>query len=224
MSYQQNQTNNPYQTIASNSNEPNPYNRAYNPNFPQNYGPQGGYGAPNNLGNSAVSPQQMNRTININQVFNPSNFRGSVSNQESYPQQNQNKLAEEEYYSGGLQENARKGFVGKVYLLLSFQLLLTAGIGYLAYSSTTFRSTFINTATVIIVSVALLAVSIVIGCCTDVFRKYALPLFLLFTALEAFLVAIAICGFSSKVILMAVGITLALTLVLTIYACMDNLN
>jgi FtsH-binding integral membrane protein len=73
--------------------------------------------------------------------------------------------------------------VSKVYLLLSLQLLLTAGIGYLAYNSTTFRSTFINTVTVLIVSVALLAVSIVIGCCTDVFRKYALPLFLLFTAL-----------------------------------------
>ncbi len=101
---------------------------------------------------------------------------------------------------------------------------MTAVIGYFAYNSTGFRSIFINSIAVIIISVSLLAVSLVIGCCTDTFRKYALPIFLLFTALEALLVSIAICGFSSKVILMAVGITLALTLILSIYACNYNLK
>lgn len=83
MSYQQYQNTNPYPSFPSNPNEPNQYNWVQNPN--QNYGPSGGYGAPNNFGNPAVSPQQMNRTLNINQVFNPGNFGAYVPNQGSYP-------------------------------------------------------------------------------------------------------------------------------------------
>jgi hypothetical protein len=223
MSYQQYPNSNNYYTVPSNPNDPNAYNYAYNPNSPSNNGPSGGYPIPLNMRNSVTGPQ-MNRIFNIYEEFNPNDFRGSAPNQVSYPQYNENKLAEEEHYSGDLQQSARKGFVGKVYLLLSLQLLLTAVVGYFAYNSTTFRSIFINNAAVIIISVALFAVSIVIGCCTDIFRKFALPLFILFTALEALLVAIAICGFSSKVILMAVGITLLLTIALTIYACMYDLK
>lgn len=76
----------------------------------------------------------------------------------------------------------------------------------------------------IIVSVALLAVTIVIACCTDFFRKYALPLFIIFTLLMALLVAMSICAFKSKVVLLAVGITLFLTIALTIYACNARLT
>ena len=76
-----------------------------------------------------------------------------------------------------------------------------------------------NTPMIIIISVGLLTVSMVLACCISFFRRYALPLFIIFTVLMALMVAIAITGFSSKAILMAVGITLALTIGLTIYAC-----
>jgi hypothetical protein len=76
-----------------------------------------------------------------------------------------------------------------------------------------------NTPMVIIISVGLLAVTIVMACCTDFFRRHALPIFIIFTLLMALLVSIAITGFSSKVVLMAVVITLGLTIGLTIYAC-----
>jgi len=74
---------------------------------------------------------------------------------------------------------------------------------------------------VIVLSVALLALSIVIACCTDFFRKYALPLFITFTVLMSIMVAIAICAYQSKVVLTAAGITLLLSAALTLYACKD---
>lgn len=80
-----------------------------------------------------------------------------------------------------------------------------------------------STAVIILVSVGLIALSLVISCCTDVFRKYALPLFILFTILMSILVAISICGFQSKVILMTVAITLVLTIALTIFACTNDI-
>lgn len=136
---------------------------------------------------------------------------------QTYP----NKLADDEYQESGLslEQGARQKFISKVYMLLSLQLLFTCLLGYFAYNSEWFRLTFINPATIIVVSVALLAVSIVMGCCTDFFRRYALPLFVIFTFLMAMMVAISICGFKSKIILTAAAITLGLTIVLTIYAC-----
>lgn len=114
---------------------------------------------------------------------------------------------------------ARNNFIKKVYLLLTMQLLLTAAIGYFGYNSPAFRKIFANTAVVIVLSVALLALSIVIACCTDFFRKYALPLFITFTLLMSIMVAIAISAYESKVVLTAAGVTLLLAAALTIYAC-----
>ena len=106
-----------------------------------------------------------------------------------------------------------------MYLLLTLQLLLTAVIGYIGFNSPTFREVFAGTAVVIVLSVALLALSIVISCCTDFFRKYALPLFITFTLLMSIMVAISICAYESKVVLTAAGITLLLSAALTLYAC-----
>ena len=58
-----------------------------------------------------------------------------------------------------------------------------------------------------------------IACCMQTFRKYALPIFIVFTILMSLLVAIAISGYSSQAILTAVGITLFLVVGLTVYAC-----
>lgn len=107
----------------------------------------------------------------------------------------------------------------KVYTLLTLQLLFTAVIGYLGYNIPAFQQFFKSTPVVIVVSVGLIAITMVMACCIDLFRKYALPFFALFTVLLSILVAASICGFQSKVIMMAVAITLVLTISLTIYAC-----
>jgi len=71
----------------------------------------------------------------------------------------------------------------------------------------------------IIITVLLITLSIIIACCTDVFRRYALPIFVLFTALISLLVAIGISAYKSESILAAVLITSVLVVGLTVYAC-----
>ena len=137
---------------------------------------------------------------------------------------NQDRLSEDEHYEnkddeGGLYQDSRIGFIRKVYTLVTLQLLVTAGIGYWGYNSQWFKDTFVQIVPMIILSVLVLGISIVIGCCTDVFRRYALPLFIIFTLLLSLLVAISISGYKSDSVLLAVAITMALVVALTIYAC-----
>jgi FtsH-binding integral membrane protein len=67
-----------------------------------------------------------------------------------------------------------------------------------------------------------MALSCVIRCCTEVFRKYALPIFIVFTILFALLVAISISNYKSKVIMLAAGLTFLLVVALTAYACKNK--
>ena len=116
-------------------------------------------------------------------------------------------------------DRSRNGFIRKVYALVALQLLVTAGIGYWGFNSEWFKEKFINTVTVILLSVLLLTLSIVIGCCTNTFRKCPLPIFIVFTLCMSLLVAMVICGYQSQVVLLSVGITLLVVVALTIYAC-----
>jgi hypothetical protein len=98
-------------------------------------------------------------------------------------------------------------------------MFFTVILGFIGMNSPAFKSIFVNTPAIIIISVSLIGVSLVIGCCTDFFRRYALPIFIIFTILMALTVAISVSAYSSKVILLAAGITLALTTGLTAFAC-----
>ncbi len=89
-----NQNQNPYQNYSSNPNEPNPYNHYNSPNSPYNNRPTGTNSYSNNFGNPSSIPQMNNRILNINAVINPRNYGGAANNQGSYPQYNENKLAE----------------------------------------------------------------------------------------------------------------------------------
>jgi FtsH-binding integral membrane protein len=106
-----------------------------------------------------------------------------------------------------------------VYSLVTIQLLITAGIGYLGYNNQGFRQTFGSMPAFIIITVLLITLCIIISCCTDIFRRYALPIFVLFTALLSLLVAIGISAYKSESILAAVLITSVLVVGLTVYAC-----
>ena len=99
------------------------------------------------------------------------------------------------------------------------QLLVTAGLGYIAYNNEGFRKTFGSSGVLILVSVLLVVLSIVIACCNEFFRRYAIPIFTLFTLLVSLLVAITITKYKSQAILTAVVLTLVLVAGLTAYAC-----
>lgn len=71
----------------------------------------------------------------------------------------------------------------------------------------------------IILSVLLIAMSCVIGCCTDVFRKCALPIFIAFTLVFSLLVGISISNYESKIIFLAFGFTFFIVAALTAFAC-----
>jgi hypothetical protein len=79
-----------------------------------------------------------------------------------------------------------------------------------------------NTPMIAILSVVLMGLSCAMGCCTEAIRKFALPFFIAFTLIFALLVGISICGYKSKVILIAAGITFLISLVLTAFACNFN--
>jgi len=72
---------------------------------------------------------------------------------------------------------------------------------------------------IIILSVLLMGLSCFIACLPDLFRRFALPIFIAFTLVFSLILGITICGYKSKVVLMAAGITFLLVTALTVYAC-----
>lgn len=101
---------------------------------------------------------------------------------------------------------------------------MTIVLGYVAYNSPTFQKIFVNLPVIIVLSVALMALTCAMACFHDQFKKCALPFYITFTVIFALLIAISICGFRSKVVLLAAGITFAIVTVLTLYACTQYLS
>jgi len=112
--------------------------------------------------------------------------------------------------------------VTKVYTLLSLQIIFTVIVAYVGYNNDTARRTFGNPVTLILVSVLMLAITFIMACCQDFYRRYVVPIFIIFTILFAIMIAVSIMAFDSNVIFMAVVATLAVTLALTAYACIYN--
>ena len=158
-------------------------------------------------------------------TYNPTYSRNDVYAQEGqeYGGRFTNNAEMDEEYGGDgvgdLYGDSRNGFIKKVYTLLSLQLLVTAGVSAWAMNSQAFTKIFVNTPVIIIVSVLIMAISLVIGCCTEVVRKYGLPILIFFTLLFSILVGIICSMTSSKIVLMAAGITAVIVIGLTAYAC-----
>ena len=177
----------------------------------------------NNYGNDAPAsipyliPAPVSQTNNYNYSNNNNNGTNPLNEGELYGNDGTNGISG---LGNDLYSNSRIGFIRKVYTLVTLQLLVTAGIGYWGYHSVWFKKTFANLVSVIVLSVLLVTISCFIACCMTTFRKYALPLFIIFTLLISILVAISISAYKSSVVMLAVGITLLLVIALTIYACM----
>jgi len=124
------------------------------------------------------------------------------------------------------EDNIRKGFIRKVYSILTFQLALTMGVmgiffieavkDYTAHNIWLFWVAFF------------LSIGFLIGltCCGDVRRKTPHNMILLvgFTLAEGLMLGVATSTYSANAVLMAVGITALVVLGLTIFALQTKID
>lgn len=115
----------------------------------------------------------------------------------------------------------RRGFIRKVYSILMVQLAITSVmIATFLYHEPTRRFVQHNIA-LFIVAIVLLIVSLIgLYCCGEVRRSFPTNVILLglFTLAEGFLLATTASRYDSESVLMAVGITTAICLALTLFA------
>ncbi len=93
------------------------------------------------------------------------------------------------------------------------------GFTYLAYNNQSIKDIIGQTWVVITASVLLLAMTIFIYCFTETFRKFALPIFIIFTIVFSVVVASVVSAYDSKTVLAAAALTAAVVVGLTAYAC-----
>ncbi|XP_028049803.1 protein lifeguard 1 isoform X2 [Monomorium pharaonis] len=121
----------------------------------------------------------------------------------------------------------RNGFIRKVYSILMCQLVLTLGmISLFLYHEPTQRWVQRHTELFWISFVVTIVLIICMACCTNVRRKAPMNfIFLfLFTIAEAFLLATAASTYKSDEVMLAVGITAAVCLGLTIFAFQTKID
>ncbi|XP_076246596.1 glutamate NMDA receptor-associated protein 1 lifeguard isoform X2 [Calliopsis andreniformis] len=118
-------------------------------------------------------------------------------------------------------KSIRNGFIRKVYSILMCQLLITVSlIALFLYHRPTKLWVMRHPEMFWICFVATIVLIICMACCTSVRRKAPMNfVFLfLFTSAEGFLLAVVSSTYSSEEVLLAVGITAAVCLALTLFA------
>ncbi|XP_017891992.1 protein lifeguard 1 isoform X2 [Ceratina calcarata] len=119
------------------------------------------------------------------------------------------------------EKTIRNGFIRKVYSILMCQLSITLGmIALFLYHHPTHKFVMAHPELFWISFIATIVMIICMACCTSVRRKAPLNfIFLfLFTIAESFLLATAASTYSSEEVMLAVGITAAVCLALTLFA------
>uniref|UniRef100_A0A0K8TNG4 Putative n-methyl-d-aspartate receptor glutamate-binding subunit n=1 Tax=Tabanus bromius TaxID=304241 RepID=A0A0K8TNG4_TABBR len=118
-------------------------------------------------------------------------------------------------------KSVRRGFIRKVYSILSVQLLITCGvIALFVFHEKTKFWVMRNTYVFYIALGVMLVTMIMLVCCGDLRRKSPTNLIVLgiFTLAESLLLGISAARFNSEEVLMAVGITAAVCIGLTLFA------
>lgn len=115
----------------------------------------------------------------------------------------------------------RLGFIRKVYIIICFMLLFTFGLVAISYFVQGFRDFQVqNWWLAIVASVLMIILMYVLGCFRSVAR--AVPwnylLLFLFTLCMAYIVSFGTASYNGEAIIIAVGITAAVVIALTIYA------
>ncbi|XP_018336110.1 protein lifeguard 1-like isoform X3 [Agrilus planipennis] len=118
-------------------------------------------------------------------------------------------------------QTVRKGFIRKVYSILMVQLSITmAFIAWFLFHKPT-KLWVYNHPELFIISLVILFVSMIaLACCGEVRRKAPMNfvLLFLFTLAESFMLACSAASYEAQEVLMAVGITAAVCLGLTLFA------
>lgn len=117
--------------------------------------------------------------------------------------------------------SVRRGFIRKVYSILMVQLSITLGfICLFVFHEPTKRWVQHQPMLAIIAIVVVFGAMIALACCGDLRRKAPMNyiLLLVFTVAEAFLLGVTSAQYDSIEVLMAVGITAAVCLALTLFA------
>lgn len=106
-----------------------------------------------------------------------------------------------------------------MYTLLSIQLIITAIICFAVMKSPALQNFLGSAPVIIILTVAFMAVSIFIGCCSQQLQKYGLPILIVFTLIFGFLVGVICAKTPPHIVALAAGLTALITVALTAYAC-----
>jgi len=125
------------------------------------------------------------------------------------------------------EKTIRNGFIRKVYSILMCQLLITLGmISLFIYHKPTQEWVQRHTEMFWIAFAMTIVLIICMACCTNVRRKAPMNfIFLfLFTLAEAFLLSVAASTYESKEVMLAVGITAAVCLGLTLFAFQTKID
>lgn len=118
-------------------------------------------------------------------------------------------------------QSIRKGFIRKVYSILMCQLSVTMGfIALFLYHQPTQRYVATHPSLWWIALVVMLVTLISMACCTDVRRKAPMNMIFLgiFTLAESFMLGLAASSYKANEVLVAIGITTAVCLALTLFA------
>ncbi|XP_036226119.2 protein lifeguard 1 isoform X1 [Bactrocera oleae] len=119
------------------------------------------------------------------------------------------------------EESIRKGFIRKVYSILMVQLLITFGIITIFVYVDAVNDWVHKTSWIFWVALAVLVVTMLcLACCESVRRQTPLNfIFLfLFTLAESFLLGVTATYYAASEVMLAVGITAAVCLALTLFA------
>ncbi|KAJ2943573.1 hypothetical protein O0L34_g16682 [Tuta absoluta] len=115
----------------------------------------------------------------------------------------------------------RRGFIRKVYAILMAQLSITMGfIAWFIFHEGTAQWAQRNRWLFWVALAIVLVMIIVLGCCTEMRRKAPLNFIFLFifTLAQSFILGVTASIYETKEVLMAVGITAAVCLGLTLFA------
>lgn len=118
-------------------------------------------------------------------------------------------------------QHVRMGFIRKVYGILSAQLAVTLGVTLLfTYSESVARYAFEHPGMIWSAYIMTIVCIIVLACCGNVRRSYpANYIFLgIFTLCESYLVGVISATYETQVVLLALVITMAVTIGLTLFA------
>lgn len=118
-------------------------------------------------------------------------------------------------------QSIRRGFIRKVYSILMVQLAITmAFIALLCYEPNTKRFVQQTPSLFIVALIIMIVAMITLACCGEIRRKAPINFIMLFifTIAEGFLLGVSASTYKQDAVLMAVGITAAVCLALTLFA------